>query len=238
MEEIKKYNSTEQIQHIENLIQKIENIPEPVTNKKINDIKKLYDKAERYIERMQKYFHDQTGRPDLALESAGARIMSVGDTKLLYQGGLRTWILRSMGFIERSITNSPRFAIQSSMELGNCFCFHGQKGLIVIGLAKKTLIDSLTLQHISSQMSPTGNINNAPKDISLWGMKSLDSPTNERHHYGNFTFDINENESFQTFTITKLGSESFKLVQLNFHSNHGNHNTCVYKIRLHGVVNE
>lgn len=70
------------------------------------------------------------------------------------------------------------------------------------------------------------------------GMKSLDSPTTERHHYGNFTFDIKENESFQTFAITKLASESYQLVQVNFHANHGNHNTCVYKIRLHGVVDE
>lgn len=114
-------------------------MPEPVTNRKINDVKKLYDKAEKYIERMQNYFHDQTGRPDLALESAGARVMSVGDTKLLHQDG--AWLLRSMGFIERSITNSPRFVIQSSMELGNCFCFHGQTGLIVIGLAKKVFLE-------------------------------------------------------------------------------------------------
>ena len=140
MDQINKYNLTDRDQHIDELIQKLTTIPEPVTNKKINEIKKLYDKAEKYIERMQNYFYDQTGRPDLALESAGARIMSIGDTKLLYQGGLQTLFLRTMGFIERSITNSPRFAIQSSMELGNCFCFHGQEGLIVIGLAKKVFL--------------------------------------------------------------------------------------------------
>ena len=140
MDEINKYNPSDRDHHIDDLIKKLSTIPEPVTNKKINEVKKLYDKAEKYIERMQNYFHDQTGRPDLALESAGACIMSVGDTQLLYQGGIRTWLLRSMGFIERSITNSPRFAIQSSMELGNCFCFHGQTGLIVIGLAKKVFL--------------------------------------------------------------------------------------------------
>ncbi|CAO1360974.1 unnamed protein product [Diamesa tonsa] len=168
LDEINKYNPTHRDQQIDDMIKKLSNIPEPVTNKKITEIKKLYDKAEKYIERMQNYFHDQTGRPDLALESAGARVISVGNTKLLYQGGMRTWLLRSMGFIERSITNSPRFAIQSSMELGNCFCFHGQTGLIVIGLARKAFIDSFTIQHISPHMSPNGNINNAPKDISLW----------------------------------------------------------------------
>jgi SUN domain-containing protein 1/2 len=54
------------------------------------------------------------------------------------------------------------------MEPGNCWAFKGARGNVVIKLAAVIRITAVTMEHIPSRISVTGNINSAPKDFAVF----------------------------------------------------------------------
>ena len=51
---------------------------------------------------------------------------------------------------------------------GECWCFHGQAGTLVVEMADNVKINSFSIEHISAKQSVTGEINSAPKEIEIY----------------------------------------------------------------------
>jgi len=126
---------------------------------KIEAIEKASKKARETIQILENYWDDKTGRPDFALESSGGRIWSIGDTLLLEP---HSW----NPFNKQRFT--PELAIRPSMHHGQCFCFKGSQGSLLIKLAWIGMLDSIALEHISPKLTPKGKVTDAPKDFSVW----------------------------------------------------------------------
>lgn len=179
---------------------------------------------------------DRTGRADYALESAGAEILSIGNTKAVAPP-FRYWsTLFGFSSVSDYAANRANRVIQPSSYPGECFAFAG-RGEIIIKLIKSVYIDTISIEHISPQMSPEGNIQNAPRDFSVFGMVN----ENDAHggHFGDFQYDINKNQPLQSFRLNaaSASSSSYPIVRIEITSNHGDPNyTCVYRIRVHGSL--
>lgn len=178
---------------------------------------------------------DRSGRTDFALETAGARILSIGNTTLI---STPKW-LSTFSFISNFfIRNGPNHAIQPSIHPGECFAFSGT-GEIIIKLIKTIFIDAVSIEHILPQMSPNGNILSAPSNFSVYGMENEigTSSCDTVVHLGNFRYQITkEQQPLQLFRVA-ASETSFPIVRFVFTSNHGDPMcTCVYRIRVHGSL--
>lgn len=104
-------------------------------------------------------------RPDLALANSGGRVAGVGrETKLFYSCNLLAKLLGCPG----SKRNGPERALEPSMHPGDCFGFRGDKATLYIRLLGAALVDSVTIEHIPKQMSPTGDVRDAPRNFSVY----------------------------------------------------------------------
>lgn len=198
------------------------------------------DRTKFYINLLKRNLHrlvlaDGIGRADFALESAGARIVSIGETKLLVNpsSNFMQNALNYFGLAHPLIaSNNPVNAIRPSMQPGHCFAFSGV-GEIVIQLARATTINAVSIDHILPEMSPDGSIRNAPKSFAVYGLRTDAKST----HLGTFVYDISNIYPIQSFVIDKSATEKFQFVRFKFLSNHGHpEHTCVYRVRVHGIV--
>lgn len=182
---------------------------------------------------------DGTGRADFALESAGARVLSIGNTKLIPKaGGMICSLLHLVGIDPAFLgNNNPRNVIQASTQPGNCFAFN-EFGEITIKLAKATAIEAVSIEHILPEMSPDGTILNAPKEFAVYGLTVEHSI--EPTYFGKFKYDIHLGAPIQTFFVPAvLTKRKYSIVRFEFLSNHGHpSNTCVYRVRVHGRSDE
>lgn len=89
-----------------------------------------------------------------------------------------------------------------------------------------------SIEHIPKSMSPNGSIDSAPKDFFVFGLETSDHDPNPIL-LGRFTYDDN-GEPIQMFD-SAVTDKTFKFIELNIVSNHGNVNyTCLYRFRVHG----
>lgn len=103
-------------------------------------------------------------RPDLALINSGGRVVGIGKgTKLFYSCNL-FWKL--LGCPNKR--NSPERALEPSMHPGDCFGFLGDKATLYIRLIGPAVVDSVTIEHIQKQISPTGDVSDAPRKFSVY----------------------------------------------------------------------
>lgn len=72
------------------------------------------------------------------------------------------------------IQNGPTNLIQSNMHPGECFGFIGDKASVTIQLLGTVFVDSITVEHIPCQLSPSGNIESAPKEMFVCVIKTMD----------------------------------------------------------------
>ncbi len=54
------------------------------------------------------------------------------------------------------------------MQPGQCWAFRGAQGYLVVQLAARIYPTAVSLEHIPKSLSPTGKIDSAPKDFSVW----------------------------------------------------------------------
>lgn len=115
---------------------------------------------------------------------------------------------------------------------GQCWAFKGSQGYIVIKLASSVLPTGFTIEHIPKSLSPSGEIDSAPREFEVWG---LHSENDEGVLLGNYEYDQN-GDPFQYFAKKEANSEYFPLIELKINSNHGNlQYTCLYRFRVHGL---
>lgn len=66
------------------------------------------------------------------------------------------------------MTNEWRMLLQPGVTPGECWCFHGQSGYMVIELAESVQFNSFSLEHISAKQSVSGEILSAPRDLEVY----------------------------------------------------------------------
>ncbi|XP_028828581.1 SUN domain-containing protein 2-like isoform X2 [Denticeps clupeoides] len=174
------------------------------------------------------YRADGTGMADFALESSGA---SVINTRCSETYRTRSACISLFGFPLWYHSESPRTVIQPELYPGKCWAFQGAEGFLVIALSYPVHITHVTLEHLPRVLSPTGRIDSAPRDFSVYG---LNSETEEGSHVGTFIYDQN-GEPIQTFRLPVPMENFYQMVELRILSNWGHPEyTCVYRFRVHG----
>ncbi|KAK3913289.1 SUN domain-containing protein 1 [Frankliniella fusca] len=177
------------------------------------------------------YDADKTGMADYALESQGGQVVSTRCTET-YQ--VKSPTLSVFGVPLWYPSNSPRTVIQPGMHPGECWAFVGSQGYLVIQLSHRIHVKGFTYEHISPVLLPTGKMNSAPKEFSVYGLSTEGDPTpvllGDYHYLQNST-------SMQFFPVQRLNSPPLQLIEIQVKSNHGNINyTCMYRFRVHGSI--
>ncbi|XP_077476475.1 SUN domain-containing protein 3-like isoform X2 [Stigmatopora argus] len=164
--------------------------------------------------------------PNYALESAGASVLcSASSPPHKIKPGF-------FGYFRRGAVRS-RVVIEGKSELqpGNCWAFGGARGNLTVALSHPVVVTSVTLGHVAKSISPTGDIPHAPKEFSIYGLTSANSPAIK---LGNFKYNRN-GLSFQNFRVSDKGSPVSTHVTLRVESNWGDPTyTCLYSFKVHG----
>ncbi|NXK94818.1 SUN5 protein, partial [Formicarius rufipectus] len=124
---------------------------------------------------------------------------------------------------------------------GKCWAFKGHEGQVVIRLPARVHLTAITVQHITKDVSPSGTVVSAPKDIAVFLLSLCFAPEGvgadgeEESLLGTFTYHV-EKEPMQTFPLKTMPlSRAFSYVKLLVKSNWGNPwYTCLYRVQVHG----
>lgn len=102
----------------------------------------------------------------------------------------------------------------------------------MIKLASTVLPTGFTLEHIPKSLSPSGEIDSAPREFEVWGLLS---ENDEGVRLGSYEYDQN-GDPFQFFPVQETNTRYFPMIELKVNSNYGNlQYTCLYRFRVHGV---
>ena len=187
------------------------------TSKSGLDVKKIVREA------LTKYDADKTGLFDFALETAGGSVLS---TKCTEPYQVTTGVMSVWGIPFWWETNSPRTILQPGTSPGQCWAFRGSQGAVLVQLSSPIHITAVSIEHISSLLSPDGTIHSAPSHMSLSGV------TENRENFTallNFTYSA-PGDTVQTFWLAGPSQEKWRLVELSVHNNHGHPDyTCLYR---------
>ncbi|XP_016978726.1 uncharacterized protein LOC108044278 isoform X1 [Drosophila rhopaloa] len=176
------------------------------------------------------YDADKTGLVDFALESAGGQILSTRCTES-YQ--TKSAQISVFGIPLWYPTNTPRVAISPNVQPGECWAFQGFPGFLVLKLNSLVYVTGFTLEHIPKSLSPTGKIESAPKNFTVWGLEQ--EKDQEPVLFGEYQFEDN-GASLQYFAVQSLDiKRPYDIVELRIETNHGQPTyTCLYRFRVHG----
>ncbi|XP_067671040.1 uncharacterized protein [Haliotis asinina] len=177
-----------------------------------------------------KFSADQVGMADYALESAGGSVVSVRCSETYYR---KTALVSVFGIPLWYTTNSARTVIQPDVHPGQCWAFKGARGFLVVQLAFPIKPSGFTLEHIPKALSPTGNIDSAPREFAVYGLSSETDKVGVS--LGNYTYS-DSGKPIQYFPLQATTGEFFSFVELKILGNHGNPEyTCLYRFRVHGL---
>ncbi|KRF98560.1 uncharacterized protein Dwil_GK22144, isoform B [Drosophila willistoni] len=176
------------------------------------------------------YDADKTGLVDFALESAGGQILSTRCTES-YQ--TKSAQISVFGIPLWYPTNTPRVAISPNVQPGECWAFQGFPGFLVLKLNSLVYVTGFTLEHIPKSLSPTGRIDSAPKNFTVWGLEH--EKDQDPILFGEYEYQDN-GASLQYFAIQNLDiKRPYEIVELRIETNHGQPTyTCLYRFRVHG----
>ncbi|XP_017106871.2 klaroid protein isoform X1 [Drosophila bipectinata] len=176
------------------------------------------------------YDADKTGLVDFALESAGGQILSTRCTES-YQ--TKSAQISVFGIPLWYPSNTPRVAISPNVQPGECWAFQGFPGFLVLKLNSLVYVTGFTLEHIPKSLSPTGRIDSAPRNFTVWGLEH--EKDFEPVLFGEYEYQDN-GASLQYFAIQNLDiKRPYEVVELRIETNHGQPTyTCLYRFRVHG----
>ncbi|XP_052347229.1 sun domain-containing protein 1-like isoform X3 [Oncorhynchus keta] len=168
--------------------------------------------------------------PNFALESQGASIVTSRCSETYKTGSTRVSFL---GIPLWSPSESPRTVIQGQLvQPGKCWPFHGAQGTMTVALSHPVHVTHVTMEHISTAVSPTGHIDSAPKDFAVYG---ITTDSEEGTLLGTFMFN-QAGDPIQTFKLPNP-NRVYRYVELRIISNWGHQDyTCVYRFRVHGKM--
>ncbi|KAJ8107549.1 hypothetical protein OPT61_g8791 [Boeremia exigua] len=151
--------------------------------------------------------------------------------------------------------NPPIAALMKWDEIGDCWCAAPNpiKGFARVGvsLPRRMYPKQVTVEHVPMKMFPSGNIQNAPRNIELWAKtkheinqlynrdpsKCLDPGDMRKLGFvclGSFKYNVHASNHVQTFDLEAELTVPTSNVVVQVTSNWGAPNTCIYRLRLHG----
>ncbi|XP_051664748.1 SUN domain-containing protein 5-like [Manacus candei] len=194
----------------------------------LTETQKLHLLLEELSQELTKMTLESYVKTDWALKSSGATI----DTQRTSQtyDCRESWVCRILYFFWTA--NPPDTILQPNVSPGSCWAFSGHQGQVVIKLPARVHPTAITVQHITKDVSPSGTVISAPKDITAFG---VDAAGEEESLLGTFTYNV-EKEPMQTFPLKDvLPPRAFSYVKILVKSNWGNPwYTCIYRVQVHG----
>ncbi|XP_052670450.1 sperm-associated antigen 4 protein-like [Harpia harpyja] len=130
---------------------------------------------------------------DWALKSSGATI-DMQRTSETYNCK-ENWGCRVLWFFRPA--NPPDTILQPDLSPGDCWPLQGPQGQVVIRLPARVHLTAVTMQHIYKEVSPSGTVTSAPRDVAVFG---VDADGEEETLLGTFTYNV-EKEATQTFPL-------------------------------------
>jgi len=220
----------------------------------------LHDAIQGYINKaMEKYSIDISSKPDYALESSGAQILShfTSESYHRYPEGTiaKAWA-NLFGVSGVLLGKSPIVTLQPDTHAGNCWAMDGNHGYLTVQLSLPIIPTHITIEHMSQEESvPDSLLNSAPREIEVYGITDQNALEKMASYHGqslslssspysihlaSILFDPHDN-FIQTFPISneakiRLQSvTSIQVVQFQILSNWGESKyTCIYRVRVHG----
>ncbi|ORY16339.1 hypothetical protein LY90DRAFT_436233 [Neocallimastix californiae] len=195
-------------------------------------IPELHDAIKGYIEQaLEKYSIDINTKPDYALESSGAQIISSFTSESYHRypdGTLAKAWANIFGISGVLLGKSPLVALQPDTHAGNCWAMNGNHGYLTIQLSKPIIPSHITIEHMSQEESvPDSLLNSAPKEIEVYGITNpvaIEKMTSNNH-------EPVSNEA----KIKLQSSTPIQIIQFQIISNWGEPRyTCIYRVRVHG----
>ncbi|KAL8180047.1 UNVERIFIED_CONTAM: hypothetical protein K2H54_004461 [Gekko kuhli] len=180
-------------------------------------------------EQVDRVDEDGVRRPDYALQSAGARILHARTSRSYRHPGGSYFLgpIKVFPFVK-----SADAILQPDCSPGSCWPFPGRQGEAVVKLAAGIIPTAVTIDHISKNISPTGEISSAPKEFAVYGFK--EAGEEDGAFLGQFVYDAEGNMA-QTFELKGNSSRMTNYAKLEVLSNWGNPKyTCVYRFGVHG----
>uniref|UniRef100_A0A674BM40 SUN domain-containing protein n=1 Tax=Salmo trutta TaxID=8032 RepID=A0A674BM40_SALTR len=190
--------------------------------------------SEEHVQLMVKnalklYSQDRTGLVDYALESGGGNILG---TRCSETYETKTALMSLFGLPLWYFSQSPRVVIQPDVHPGNCWAFQGSHGYLVVRLSMRIVPSAFSLEHIPKDMSPTGNIDSAPRQFNVYGLD--DEYQEEGKLLGSYTYQ-EDGDALQTYPVTEENDKAYQTIEVRVLSNWGHTEyTCLYRIRVHG----
>ncbi|XP_056667919.1 SUN domain-containing protein 5 isoform X2 [Monodelphis domestica] len=218
-EKVRKH--TEEIEALQSLMEEL--------SAKVQEVKVMSNEDLVAQNIMKKIQGDYIEKPDFALKSIGGTIdfdrtsaTYSYDKARSYWSWFRLW----------NYAHSPEVILEPNMTPGNCWAFSGDRGQVVIRLARKIFLTNVTIQHIPKTISLSGSLDTAPKDFVVYG---INDKIKEETFLGAFLFQ--PENSIQMFPLQNSLCKSFNYIKLKILTNWGNpHFTCLYRVRAHGTI--
>ncbi|XP_064780258.1 SUN domain-containing protein 1-like isoform X5 [Oncorhynchus masou masou] len=190
--------------------------------------------SEEHVQLMVKnalklYSQDRTGLVDYALESGGGNILG---TRCSETFETKTALMSLFGLPLWYFSQSPRVVIQPDVHPGNCWAFQGSHGYLVMRLSMRIVPSAFSLEHIPKDLSPTGNIDSAPRQFNVYGLD--DEYQEEGKLLGSYTYQ-EDGDALQTYPVTEENDIAYQTIEVRVLSNWGHTEyTCLYRFRVHG----
>ncbi|NXD73998.1 SUN2 protein, partial [Eolophus roseicapillus] len=89
------------------------------------------------------------------------------------------------------------FWLQPDVSPENCWPLQGHQGQVVIRLPALVHLTAVSLQHIYKEVSPSGTVISAPRDIAVFG---VNADREEETLLGTFVYNVAK-EAIQTFPL-------------------------------------
>ncbi|XP_020846213.1 SUN domain-containing protein 5 [Phascolarctos cinereus] len=220
-EKVRKH--AEEIQALHNLVKQL--------SAKVQEVKAMVNEELVAQNIMKKIQGDYIEKPDFALKSIGGTIdfehtsaTYSCDKARSYWSWFRLW----------NYARPPDVILEPNVTPGNCWAFSGDRGQVVIRLARRIFLTNITIQHIPKTISLSGNLDTAPKDFVVYG---INDKGREETFLGAFLFQ--PENSIQMFPLKNTLTKPFNCIKLKILTNWGNpHFTCLYRVRAHGTMSQ
>ncbi|CAG8464422.1 8757_t:CDS:1 [Paraglomus occultum] len=116
------------------------------------------------------FSQDKLNRPDFALHSAGAKVISRITSKT-YEVWPEKWFAKLFAYMSgQGILRGkpPVTALSPDTNVGQCWPFPGREGQLAVLLSRKVYVTAVTYDHVSKHIGV--DVTSAPRDFEVWGI--------------------------------------------------------------------
>ncbi|OAF71487.1 SUN domain-containing protein 3 [Intoshia linei] len=155
-------------------------------------------------------FKHDLGMPDYALKSRGGNIID-----------------SSKSFCSKK---PPSLILNNKVEPGNCWITVAKDAFVEISISEKVEVVSISIEHSSKLLVRQNNRTTAPKFGYVYSKLNY---IDDYIKIGSFHYEINCSE-IQLFPVYTPSMAQF--IKIEFIENYGSHRMCIYRIRVHGNI--